>query len=77
MRSALPLLPGLGPRWGWPRQGENHRRNASQNTKTATAAVRCTFATMVLIDTVFLSGTIQMVAPDIVRYRIEIISLCY
>ena len=32
---------------------------------------------MVLIDTVFLSGTIQMVAPDIVRYRIEIISLCY
>jgi hypothetical protein len=47
------------------KKGENHRQNASQNTKTAATAVRCTFATLVLIDTVFLSGIVQMVTPDV------------
>jgi hypothetical protein len=38
------------------------------------AALRCAFATIVTIDTVFVPrGVVQMVAYDIARYRIEII----
>ncbi len=44
------------------KQCENHRQNASQSNKT-TAAVCCTFATLVKIDTVFWVALVKWLHP--------------
>jgi len=45
------------------KKGENNRQNGSQNIKTAAGEVRCTFATLVKIDTVFWVALVKWLHP--------------